>query len=174
MRHVAFRPLPDLTARSAQRLSYRKQSISPVLPAALVPPTEFSTSHALDDDGAIIGALVSMLARLAIGGAVIPGLGLVKGGKLEYDHAFDRRTLEYFLATIVCAGCNVVPRQGGRDLLRISVKLRLVAGSLARENDIGDHVHFLQFRLGVDHTRVDNATCDRRRFLCRARAIDVS
>jgi hypothetical protein len=49
-----------------------------------------------------------MLPHLAIGRAVIPGLGLVEGGKLEYDHAFDCRTFEYFLAAIVCAGCNVV------------------------------------------------------------------
>src|SRR6185437_14516461 len=126
----AFRPLPDLTARSAQHLNYRKPASSPVLPAALIPPMEFPASHALDDDGAIISTLVSMLAHFAIGRAVIPGHGLVEGGKLEYDHAFDCRTFEYFLAAIVCAGCN---RQRRRDLLRISVKLRWVAGSLARE-----------------------------------------
>jgi hypothetical protein len=51
-----------------------------------------------------------MLPHLAIGGAVVPGLGLLEGGKLEYDHAFDRRTLEYFLAAIECAGCDSVPR----------------------------------------------------------------
>ena len=68
---------------------------------------------ALDDDGAVVGALVSVLPHLAIGGAVIPGLGLLEGGKLEYHHAFDRRAFEYFLAAIVCAGCDGVPRQRG-------------------------------------------------------------
>ena len=35
---------------------------------------EFPASHTLDDDGAIISTLVSMLAHFAIGRAVIPGL----------------------------------------------------------------------------------------------------
>ena len=69
---------------------------------------EFPASHALDDDGAIISSLVAMLAHFAIGRAVIPGLGLVEGGKLEYDHAFDCRTYEYFLAaTRVVTSCPV-------------------------------------------------------------------
>src|SRR5215471_9822366 len=87
-----------------------------------------------------------MLPYLAIGGAVVPSLGLLEGGKLEYDHAFDRCTLKDFLAAIVCAGCDGVAGQRGRDILRIGVKLRLVAGSLAREDYIGDHVCFLLFR----------------------------
>src|SRR5262245_33470354 len=82
-----------------------------------------------------------MLPYLAIGGAVVPSLGLLEGGKLEYDHAFDRCTLKDFLAAIVCAGCNGVTGQRGRDILRIGDKLGLVAGSLAREDYIGDHVH---------------------------------
>src|SRR5262245_53170118 len=93
---------------------------------------------------AVVGAFVSVLPHLAIGGAVIPDLGLLESGKLEYDHAFDGRTLEYLLATIV-------PCQRGRDFLRVGVKLRLVAGSLAREDYIGDHVLlllFLFFRAG--------------------------
>ena len=105
-----------------------------------------STSLTFDDDGPVVGALVSMLPHLAIGGAVIPSLGLVEGGKLEYDHAFDRRTLKDFLAAIVCAGCDGVAGQRGRDILRIGVKLRLVAGSLAREDYIGDHVLYPYFK----------------------------
>src|SRR5215831_20648760 len=93
-----------------------------------------------------------MLPHLAISGTVIPSLGLVEGGKLEYDHAFDRCTLKDFLAAIVCAGCDGVAGQRGRDILRIGVKLRLVAGSLAREDYIGDHVHFLLFRFKLDGT----------------------
>jgi hypothetical protein len=72
-----------------------------------------SASFALNDDGAVVGALVSMLPHLAIGGAVIPSLSLVESGKLEYDHAFDRCTLEDFLATIVRAGCDGVAGQRG-------------------------------------------------------------
>jgi hypothetical protein len=93
-----------------------------------------SASFALNDDGVVVGALVSMLPHLAIAGPVIPSRGLFEGGKLKNDHAFGRRTLEYFLPAIAGARCNGVPRQRGRDLLRIGVKLRLVAGSLARED----------------------------------------
>lgn len=56
--------------------------------------------HAFDDDDAIIGALEPVLARRAKGRAVIPCLRLVKGGKLKDDDAFDRRSLEHFLAAI--------------------------------------------------------------------------
>jgi hypothetical protein len=58
-------------------------------------------SFALDDDGAVVGAHVSMLPHLSIGEAVIPGLCLFEGRKLENDHAFDRGTLKNFLAPIV-------------------------------------------------------------------------
>jgi hypothetical protein len=55
-------------------------------------------------------------SSLERGGAVIPSLGLVEGGKLEYDHAFGRCTLKDFLAAIVCAGCDGVAAQRGRDI----------------------------------------------------------
>ena len=40
----------------------------------------FASQDLDDDDDAIVGAFVSMLAHLAIGWAVVPGLGLVEGG----------------------------------------------------------------------------------------------
>src|SRR6476660_2897963 len=106
---------------------------------------KFTASLAFDDDGTVVGAFVSMLPHLAIGGAVIPGLSLLDSGKLKYDHTLDGRTLEYFVAAIVCARCNGVPCQRGRDFFRIGVKLRLVAGFLAREDHIGDHVLFYSY-----------------------------
>ena len=78
-----------------------------------------STSLTFDDDGPVVGALVSMLPHLSIGGTVVPSLGLFEGGKLEDDHAFNLRTLKDFLAAIVCARCNGVARQRGRDFLRM-------------------------------------------------------
>lgn len=68
--------------------------------------------HAFDDDGAIIGTLEPVLARRAIGRAVIRGLRLVKGGKLEYDYAFDRRSLKHFLAAIKGARRTGRPAKG--------------------------------------------------------------
>jgi hypothetical protein len=77
--------------------------------ASTSPAASDQISLAFDDDGAVVGAFVSVLPHLAIGGAVIPGLGLLESGKLQYDHALDRRALEYFLAAIVCAGCLACP-----------------------------------------------------------------
>jgi len=67
-----------------------------------------------------------MLAYLAIGGAVVPRLRGLEGGKLQDDHALNLRSFDHLVTTIGGRDRDRVAAQGVANLLRVGFKLRRV------------------------------------------------
>src|SRR5215469_2162248 len=100
------------------------------LPAAL---------YALDDKGPVTGAFEAMLACLAVGGAVVPCFGRLKGRKLEHDRSFDWGTLQHLVPAVGNSRRDRMAGQRCRGDLGISLKLFGIPSTVANENCVSWH-----------------------------------
>ena len=98
------------------------------------------SSDSLDEDGAILRALESMLARLAIRGAVVPLLCVLERGKFHDHHALNWRAFEHFLLAIRGEHFDRMPRSRCAGHRRVRFELFRIARAVALKDDVGWHV----------------------------------
>src|SRR5580704_289818 len=109
------------------------------LSAFLVRAQDFSGFSSVHDNDAVILALVSMLARALIGGAVVPGSCLGEAGELQNCNTLDTAALPDFTPPKLGEEFDPMANQRFRRLLRIELDLLGISGAQAREDDISRH-----------------------------------
>src|SRR5271170_3016047 len=97
-------------------------------------------SYTLDDEGPVVSAFETMLARLAVGGAVVPFFRRLKGRKLEHDRSFDFRTLQNLVTPIGNPKRDRMSRQSCGSGLGIGLELLGITSAIANENYVGWHI----------------------------------
>src|SRR5712664_1705665 len=108
--------------------------------------------YSLDNHRVVLGPFEAMLARLTIGGTVVPRLRGFDGRKFENDHSFDFGTLDHFVTAIGNAHVDRVTSQSGGRHFRVRFKLFRVACAVAGKNHVSSHkILSFSFQLSVAH-----------------------
>src|SRR5262249_51533416 len=124
-----------LAAEAAAKLSARLGQ--PTSGLAIRSPI---ASYTLDDEGSVIGTFETMLASLAVGGAVVPCLGCLKRRELEHDCSFDFWTLQHLVPAIGNPSRDRMARQSCGSDLGIGLEFLGIACAVANENCVSWHI----------------------------------